>query len=67
MDISFYLKGIGITTIDETILKKPEIISDEEWKNVLHLTEFKFGKAANQKFVNLATKMSEMPKDIERF
>jgi len=51
--------------IDENQFKKPDI-PDNEWKNILQLSECKFGKNQNQRFVGIAQKMSDSPKDIER-
>lgn len=43
-------------------------MSDSDWKNILQLSEYKFGKGGgNQRFAGLAQKMSENPKDIERY
>jgi len=60
------LKATSGQIIDENQFKKPDI-NDNDWKMIVQLSEYKFGKNQNQRFNGLAQKMSESPKDIERF
>jgi len=41
-------------------------MADADWKNIIQLSEYKFGKNQNQRFSGLAQKMSDTSKDIER-
>jgi len=59
------LKASSGTIVEDTTAKRPDI-DENNWKSIIQLSEYKFGKGLNQKFAGLAQKMSENGKDIEK-